>query len=192
MALHLARLFREAGFRVLSAESMKYPLLSFSNAVDRCFSLPGPAADEAGFVEGLASLIREQGVDWLIPTCEETFYIAKYRRELESYCRVLDGRSGHPGPAPPQRGFLSRSSSGRGSSFRKPRWFATFRIGGAPWRRSPFPPCLSRLIPGLRRRCTLWRSRRRSRPFPSIGPGCFRSGFRDPSFPPTRWRTGAG
>jgi predicted ATP-grasp superfamily ATP-dependent carboligase len=89
VALHLARLFREAGFRVLSAESMKYPLLSFSNAVDRCFSLPGPAVDEAGFVEGLASLIREHAVDWLIPTCEETFYVAKYRRELGSFCRVL-------------------------------------------------------------------------------------------------------
>ena len=72
MALHLARLFKGAGFRVLSAESMKCSLLSFSNAVDRCFSLPGPVADETGFVEGLASLIREQGVDWLIPTCEET------------------------------------------------------------------------------------------------------------------------
>ena len=45
VALHLARLFKGAGFRVLSAESMKCSLLSFSNAVDRCFSLPGPVAE---------------------------------------------------------------------------------------------------------------------------------------------------
>src|SRR5690606_40776450 len=91
VALHLARLFREAGFRVLSAESMKYPLLSFSNAVDRCFSLPGPAVDEAGFVEGLASLIRGHAVGWLIPTCEVCFFVAKYRRELGSFCRERAG-----------------------------------------------------------------------------------------------------
>lgn len=87
VALHLARLFKEAGYRVLAAESMKYPLLFFSKAVDRCFSLPGPRSDEAGFVEELASLIRQNGVDWLLPTCEETFFIAKYRKQLG--CQVF-------------------------------------------------------------------------------------------------------
>ncbi|MDR6226179.1 ATP-grasp domain-containing protein [Desmospora profundinema] len=92
VALDLARLFKRAGYRVLAAESMKYSLLSFSQAVDRWFSLPGPNRDEAGFVEGLVSLIRQHGVDWLIPTCEETFFIAKHRKRLEQGCRVLTDR----------------------------------------------------------------------------------------------------
>ncbi|PTM59853.1 putative ATP-grasp superfamily ATP-dependent carboligase [Desmospora activa DSM 45169] len=91
MALHLARLFKQAGWRVLAAESMAYPLLSFSNAVERCFSLPGPNQDENGFIQGLVSLIQEYEVDWLIPTCEETFFISKHYRRLSSYCRVLVG-----------------------------------------------------------------------------------------------------
>lgn len=87
VALELARLLHAAGHRVLAADSLPRHLCERSRAVERSFRLPAPNADRPGFVAALARLVREEGVDLLLPTCEEVFHVAAAREALE--CEVF-------------------------------------------------------------------------------------------------------
>lgn len=90
-ALELARLLGRAGHRVLAAECVDVHLCARSRSVERSFVVPAPAGDEQGYVDGLCRIIREQQVDWLVPVCEEVFYIAKFRDRLAGLCNVAVG-----------------------------------------------------------------------------------------------------
>lgn len=75
--LDLARLLFAAGHTVLVAESLPRHLCQASRAVARCFDVPAPNTDHAGFIDALGSIARVMAVDLLIPTCEEVFHVAK-------------------------------------------------------------------------------------------------------------------
>ena len=87
-ALELVRLLGRAGHRVLAAECVDVHLCARSRSVEQSFVVPAPADDEQGYVDGLCSIIREQRVDWLMPVCEEVFYIAKFRDRFAAMCSV--------------------------------------------------------------------------------------------------------
>lgn len=87
--LELARLLRGAGHRVYVAESLPVHLCRSSRDVERCFDVPPPVSDEEGFVDRLRQIIREQHIDYLIPTCEEVFYIARAYDRLSGCCVVF-------------------------------------------------------------------------------------------------------
>ncbi|MBW7477208.1 ATP-grasp domain-containing protein [Paenibacillus oenotherae] len=87
--LELARLLGQERHRIYVAECLPKHLCLGSRYVERCFDIPSPAADEEGFVERLAAIIREEKIDCLIPTCEEAFYIAKAYERLSACCTVF-------------------------------------------------------------------------------------------------------
>ncbi|CAG7642018.1 hypothetical protein PAESOLCIP111_04294 [Paenibacillus solanacearum] len=88
-ALELARLLAAAGCVVIAAESAAHHLCRTSRFVKRSFRVPPPADEPASFVAALEAIIREEKIDWLIPTCEELFVIASARDRLSSWCRVF-------------------------------------------------------------------------------------------------------
>ncbi|GAA3406389.1 ATP-grasp domain-containing protein [Paenibacillus hodogayensis] len=89
VALELARLLAAAGCEVHVAESLHYHLCRVSKAVTRSHAVPSPAADAEGFVAALERIVRREQIDWLIPTCEELFYVASGLPRLSQVCRVL-------------------------------------------------------------------------------------------------------
>lgn len=86
--LELARAFHAAGHRVLVAESARRHLCRVSRAVGRSFAVPPPNGDTAAFLAELEAIVVREGVDVLIPTCEEIFFVAKGLEGLKQHCTV--------------------------------------------------------------------------------------------------------
>ncbi|MGB7485957.1 MAG: ATP-grasp domain-containing protein [Phormidesmis sp.] len=93
VTLELARLFADAGDRVLVADSLRHQLCTCSQAVAKNFVVPAPrentGENTAAYIAALQEIVQLEQVDWLIPTCEEIFYIAAGLAKLGPYCRVF-------------------------------------------------------------------------------------------------------
>lgn len=87
--LHVCRLFHNAGHTVIIADSIPYPLSKVSKSTDYFYEIPSPKWKTKESIRALLSIIKRHNVDLLIPTCEEVFYISKYREELSTFCHVL-------------------------------------------------------------------------------------------------------
>lgn len=81
-ALELARAFHKAGHTVFMAESLRGHLSQPSNAIAKNFFVPPPRQQTSAFISALKSIIIENKIDLLIPTCEETFHVAMGRDQL--------------------------------------------------------------------------------------------------------------
>ena len=93
VTLHLARLFEKAGNTVFVAESMKYHLCLYSNAIKKNFMVPSPRFNKDKYIQALIDIIQKEKIDLLIPTCEEVFYISEKIDELSDYCKVFTDKS---------------------------------------------------------------------------------------------------
>lgn len=90
LALEWARLLHGAGWRVVSAESLRPNLLEASATVSARYGVPEPREHPEAFVGALEAIVRAEGVAWVIPTCEEVFMIGWGRERLEAAgARVL-------------------------------------------------------------------------------------------------------
>ena len=87
-ALEMARRFKEAGWDVYAADSVRFPVCRGSGAVTQSFLLPSPRRDLRGFVDGLIRIIQRYRIDLLMPSSEEIFYIASRLGPLRNHCRV--------------------------------------------------------------------------------------------------------
>ncbi|SFO71191.1 hypothetical protein SAMN03159463_02780 [Mesorhizobium sp. NFR06] len=76
VALHLARLFHGAGHRVVLADTPARPIAATSKACARYHRLPPPRFARQDYAGTVEALIRAEGIDLVIPTCEEVFYLA--------------------------------------------------------------------------------------------------------------------
>jgi hypothetical protein len=73
--LDLARRFAESGATVIVADSQP-TISSSSNAVTKAYRVPSPRFDPVQFVDAVAGIVARHGVDLVVPTCEETFWLA--------------------------------------------------------------------------------------------------------------------
>ncbi|MCZ6603215.1 MAG: ATP-grasp domain-containing protein, partial [Planctomycetota bacterium] len=87
--LDLARRFASAGHRVFVAESIRQHLCLHSRAVTRSHTVPWPRSRPEAYIEALVDIVKREGIDLLIPTCEEIFYIARDRERIEEHCEVF-------------------------------------------------------------------------------------------------------
>lgn len=89
-ALELCRAFSAAGHTVFASDSLREPLCRHSRAVERFFRIPEPRSNLRGFADSLEQLLASQEIDLLVPTCEEVFFVARVRAQLEiAGARVL-------------------------------------------------------------------------------------------------------
>lgn len=86
--LHLVRLLKAQNNTILLAESRKSALSKASNCVSRFYLTPSPRQTPEDFTDALMTIIKKHHVTVLIPTCEETFYVAQYKEALSKYCIV--------------------------------------------------------------------------------------------------------
>lgn len=80
--LELARAFHRAGHIVFMAESLHGHLSEPSNTIKKNFFVPPPRQKTRAFIDALKTIIVENKIQLLIPTCEEAFYIAMGREQL--------------------------------------------------------------------------------------------------------------
>ncbi|TPL49641.1 ATP-grasp domain-containing protein [Mesorhizobium sp. B2-4-6] len=76
VALHLARLLRGAGKRVILADTPARPIAAASKACARYCRLPPPRFEPQAYADAVEALIRAEGVEMVVPTCEELFHLA--------------------------------------------------------------------------------------------------------------------
>ncbi|MCF6443734.1 ATP-grasp domain-containing protein [Nereida sp. MMG025] len=75
VALHLARLLGQAGYKIVLADSFKHPLgaaCRFATYVQ----IPAPADGLTPYANAINAVINDYDIDLIIPTCEEVFYLA--------------------------------------------------------------------------------------------------------------------
>ncbi|CAM5772763.1 hypothetical protein LMIY3S_03952 [Labrys miyagiensis] len=78
VAVDIARLLRKAGHRVHVADSGSFDLAGAVDGV-RPHRLPPARTQAAAFGRAVATLVAREGIDRVIPTCEEVFYLAAAR-----------------------------------------------------------------------------------------------------------------
>ncbi len=81
-ALDLSRALAAAGMRVICADSMEKFVSRYSGKVSRFYKTASPAFQFESFVSDLQKIIAKEKIDFIIPTCEEVFYIAKAKEQL--------------------------------------------------------------------------------------------------------------
>ncbi|WP_417711689.1 ATP-grasp domain-containing protein [Roseibium aggregatum] len=79
VALHHARLFHEAGCRVVLADMPARPLSSSSRACAVYQRLPSPRFHPEDFAIAVEALVEREKPTLIVPTCEEVFYLAALR-----------------------------------------------------------------------------------------------------------------
>jgi predicted ATP-grasp superfamily ATP-dependent carboligase len=75
-ALDLCRSFHQAGWRVVVAEPHRRHLCGASRSVARSVQVPAPAEGKRAYLEALARVAREEGVELVVPVSEETMHVA--------------------------------------------------------------------------------------------------------------------
>ncbi len=85
--LELARAFHRAGHTIFMAESLRGHLSQPSKVIAKNFVIPAPRQNTNEFINALKTIIVENQIDLLIPTCEEIFYVAMGKEQLP--CKVF-------------------------------------------------------------------------------------------------------
>ncbi|MEE4014145.1 hypothetical protein V1T76_18920 [Roseibium sp. FZY0029] len=79
VALHHARLFHAAGWRVVLADMPARPLSSASRACAVYQRLPSPRFHPEDFANAFEALVEREKPSLIVPTCEEVFYLTALR-----------------------------------------------------------------------------------------------------------------
>jgi hypothetical protein len=78
-ALHLARIFHEAGHRVVLADTFLYPMSRATRMKDHYARLPSPRRSFSEYAAAVKTLVAGEAPDLVVPTCEEVFFLAALR-----------------------------------------------------------------------------------------------------------------
>ncbi|UXH77799.1 ATP-grasp domain-containing protein [Roseateles amylovorans] len=89
VTLDHARRFAHHGWRVHVADSISCRLSTSSRAVSGSVRLASPRHAPAEFVRGLREAITRWDIALIVPTCEEVFFLSRYRHLLPASVRVL-------------------------------------------------------------------------------------------------------
>lgn len=84
---YMARLLGQVGYEVYAADSTYASVCLASRFVKKFIKLP--SAKDPRYQHVLCQAVQTYSIDWVIPTCEEIFYISQFKQELEKYTRVL-------------------------------------------------------------------------------------------------------
>lgn len=92
VALDHARRFARQGWTAYVADSVPCRISGWSRFVAGTVMLPPPRHEPARFVAALAAALIERKVDLLLPTCEEVFYVSRYRDSLPQQVTIATDR----------------------------------------------------------------------------------------------------
>jgi predicted ATP-grasp superfamily ATP-dependent carboligase len=79
VALDHARRFARQGWKACVADSIPFKGTAWSRYVHQGVRIPSPRSEPREFAKALARTASEHRIDLLLPTCEEVFYVSRYR-----------------------------------------------------------------------------------------------------------------
>jgi len=85
--LHLVRLLGKSNLNVFTVDSVENNLCKKSKYIKKNFLSPRPRQETRKYIDFLNKIIEDNSINFLIPTCEEVYYISKYINELN--CQVF-------------------------------------------------------------------------------------------------------
>lgn len=86
--LDIARALHGAGCRVIVAEPYAWHLARVSSAVARSVQVTAPNVDREAYLAELAALVRDEGVELVVPVSEEIFHTSFLRERLPAGVRL--------------------------------------------------------------------------------------------------------
>ena len=86
IALELARSFHKKGYLIILADSLRFPIGRWSNTIVTYERLPCARQLTLKYIEAISLLVSKYDINHIIPTCEETFYISRYKKNWN--CKV--------------------------------------------------------------------------------------------------------
>ncbi|PIQ23017.1 hypothetical protein COW36_01905 [bacterium (Candidatus Blackallbacteria) CG17_big_fil_post_rev_8_21_14_2_50_48_46] len=87
--LALLRLFAARGARCFVAESITPNLAGASRFCQKNLRVPPPNQDPEAYIAALEKYIQAYKIELLVPTCEEVFFISRWKHQLEKQCTVF-------------------------------------------------------------------------------------------------------
>jgi hypothetical protein len=88
-ALEWVRGLAGQGVSVYAADSLALPFTRFSRYLKEYFRLPEPRHQPEEWIDALVQLAIKHNIDWIIPTCEEVFYLAWGASRFQGICRLF-------------------------------------------------------------------------------------------------------
>ncbi len=79
IALEWAYRLNQNGNKIFLADSLSYPIGSFSKDIFKYYKLPKPNKKTSLFINKLIQICIHENIKMLIPTCEEIYYISKFK-----------------------------------------------------------------------------------------------------------------
>jgi len=89
--LEWARAIQSQGWKVTIADSLLWPMSKFSAAGKNFVRLPEPRQNTQQWLDAIQTIVIQKKIDWVIPTCEEVFYLAWGAEQLNPFCRLFTG-----------------------------------------------------------------------------------------------------
>lgn len=84
IALEWAYRLNQFNNKVFLADSLLYPLGRFSKDIYKYFKIPSPTKKTVLFINKLIKITIEENIKIIIPTCEEIYYISKFKHLFPS------------------------------------------------------------------------------------------------------------
>ncbi len=89
VALDLARNLHHHGHKVYVADSWRFPIARYSKSVTKSLKYRSPRFKFFEFKKDLITFVKQYNIDYVVPTCEEAFYVAQAKPSLSSYTNVF-------------------------------------------------------------------------------------------------------
>lgn len=91
VALDHARRFAHQGWCVTMGDSIPCRMSGWSRSVTSTVALPSARFASRAYVEALGRAIHTYRIDLVVPTCEEVFFLSRYRSSLPEGVRIAVG-----------------------------------------------------------------------------------------------------
>ncbi|PIP88779.1 MAG: hypothetical protein COW01_08925 [Bdellovibrionales bacterium CG12_big_fil_rev_8_21_14_0_65_38_15] len=88
-SLELIRLLSLGGHTVHVADSFDIHISKRSKGVFKNHLVPRPRQETVAYGDALEDIILEEKIDLVIPTFEESFWVSRFKKRLETYCPVF-------------------------------------------------------------------------------------------------------
>lgn len=82
VAVEWARAFALSGWQVMVGDSLRFPLARFSRFTSQFLRLPPVAQCFSAWQQALQQAVRQEKIDYILPTCEEALYLAQVKDQL--------------------------------------------------------------------------------------------------------------
>ncbi len=88
-SLEWVHAFCACGWQITLADSLSFPFSRYSNRVYHYLRLPSPKQNFKSWQKTLVQYVEEHQIDWVIPTCEEAFYLSVAKKYFPELCHIF-------------------------------------------------------------------------------------------------------